>query len=1224
MTNVNSYPLSQIILTCFCKILAFDAGIDYGNSFEDFLDNPYTSNRKIILYLSHHNVFSCVAYAKDTKHGQGEEFRGDLLQNESFNDDDDEDIPRPDQGCYIVEESRGLELQEQIKKTGMSKLPSRNIDNESDIFDFLFFDEMRPDELLESLECQILTISEAASVYLRIGKLFNFVCRKLDTLLDAIDIVTESDKLDEANSFLDLFHRCVSAVRYTNFSNVCLMPEFRMELDVTSAFLNKLLIVVSNHLDQLPANSDKLFLSLIAFIMHPPDPYVIQLERVPELVLEHMVQSLPSGPNRNYFKFLSVMFLSSPPNLVPQYVNKIILPLKSVVEVSLQQTSPKDKFAEEEKMQTIMNPLDNESFQADDEMLFQVFRFFIIAVNNDLVRKQFIKQNLHVALYGLLRNNNPVFGKAPTKASVRVMKLITTLLSNLTTDLESDQLKKFQERIYDDICTCIEKMQTDFILSCIVPILAGASFKPAALCLHLEDELETSLNKYRSKGSLAGADNTKLLRDDKALNSEALTNQERSYLLQNIQKLSLDPKGNKKGSEIKISACEWRRSFKVDFSTQYPMNTKPLHEDLQKSDGVLLIFQCLVNDEICKIGAFCSEKFVKLYPWDNTYNYNYGGNNNKAAFVSPENFLFYYSQHTKLHFKTAEQSASEDQPQETEIDLNIDNLFNEPVPTTQKPHATASKPTAGKIILSPASLITAKSLPTANTNTFTTYPTIHEKTDPKKKVFVDFSDNKITLTFNGINLIEYFPINPDNNKVAANLQGMVSEEEKRGQNVHPPQYDPDSFSFIQSMECWVLSYPKDPKLASGEELIMDLHSISKGALIEHLSYLRSDPVTLAPRDFTIDQIFSVLFRGYEKTFAEKITCKIVPQEQIDLSHQAQKLIDMYQGSQQNILDLFLSTKEGVKLLKEKLNLNEAVLNEKFIALSKKDSKIIRELLAPERLAAIVKKTKLIAAMNNKQFLTDYLDFSQQIDIFMKIEKYHDALVENEYFFYTLVHMIDTFIKNDIYNYKTSCVYLKLQQRLYGTLVRIIKAKGSHDHLSNVNVTELIHLLLQKITEMYKLMDSGNLSMVDPQDQHSGKIGDGLLPDQQNDYFYTGWNSLSGSKNDKAGEENVATKKKARELEQMLSKKILKHVMSILAALFERGLSLQAKKEVAAKNRQFKLIVPISKFIGDLEIDNLTTLQSPFYKQLTGKLSFLLKELRMNFLLIHRSIEDVVG
>ena len=46
----------------------------------------------------------------------------------------------------------------------------------------------------------------------------------------------------------------------------------------------------------------------------------------------------------------------------------------------------------------------------------------------------------------------------------------------------------------------------------------------------------------------------------------------------------------------------------------------------------------------------------------------------------------------------------------------------------------------------------------------------------KKKVFIDFSDNKIIINIEGIPVVEYYPHSPDSNKLNINLSTMITQE----------------------------------------------------------------------------------------------------------------------------------------------------------------------------------------------------------------------------------------------------------------------------------------------------------------------------------------------------------------------------------------------------------------------------------------------------------------
>lgn len=1059
-----------------------------------------------------------------------------------------------------------MTLQEHFNKpSGMSNLPRKNIDNESDIFDFLLFDQMPQEELLSNLEGLILSIAESATVYLRIGKLFNFISRKLDLLLTSNNILDEEAQLNELLPFMDLFKRCTNAVRFTSFSEICLMPDFRMQLDINKILFDKLLRLVTTQLEQLPPEAEKHFISFILFVTHTPDPYTTPIEKPAEYILNNFAQNLFSYPNKSFFKFLSLMFLVSPTELVPRYIELVILPLNEIMLTSLKSRKADKKVPEESKLELI----EGFELEEEDEMDYQILRFLLISLHNQKVTKHLVEMGLQDTLYGILRTTCKAFSKDPIKLTPRVTKMASNIVANLLTELDESQLSTFKEIIYGDICTSIEEQKINFVLTIVMPILAGVRHKVTPLCLHLDDEIESSLNQYRSKIS-AYLSPEKQKGDNKGFNSEAFSNQEKTHLMQSIQQLALTPLSSKLRVRLTVSRCEWKRLFKVDYATQFPFNSAQLHDDVTKHDGLLVVFHCLVNDEICKLGAFCAEPLTRLNP-----SVGYGTNTQKVGYASPESFVFHYSQTHKTHYLSELSS------------LNDPVLLNNPISGGD---VGAGAGAGGHHLKNPLQKpLFGKKEPHKHHGK--KHLNVMPISKNSGKVFVDFSDNKIAITLNGTVLVEYIPSNPDNSKVTPNFKGMLSEEEKKGQKVYIPFYDPSGFSCVQGVEFWALTYPKDQKQMSDDDIFADFNAIPIKLLSEYFGYARDQQITFAPRDLTLGQVISLFSKPHEKDMVSKINCRLVHQENIEPVHQTQKVLDMYQGSTQGVLDLFLSSQQGINWLKERFANRDERFYERLLNFSKSESKMIQSLLAPERLAEILQKTKILAGQKNKTFLTDFNAFYSQVQLFLQIGSYHVTLVENDMLFYTILQLLGYILKNDVLSYRSSCIGLKLDHLLYHALHKVLKSKGSSENLSKVNMTELIHLLLNKIAEANKTIDS---SIMHDSKAHNegGKIGNSLAQPNfgQLPSFIGALGSWAQSINKKL--EDSPLRKRAVAMEKELSKKTFQNLLSCAGYLFNKNLSTQARKETAAKIKQLKLIAPISKFVGDLDES-----QNVFHKEM---------------------------
>lgn len=1007
----------------------------------------------------------------------------------------------------------------------MSQFPSKNIDNESDFFDFLLFDQnMNSSELLENIESMILSLNETSTVHLRIGKLFNSICKKLSFLFETQTILTDVDQLNEIKSFLELFDRCLNAVRFSTFSAVCIMPDYRMQLDINRKLFINILELVTNSLNLLPENLDKLMIRMVLFVLNTPEPYITPIEKGPEVIFNYLLENLYNSPNKNYFKFLTIAFWTAPPRLVNRYLEEVISNLKAIIETTLQINAEVSNNHKDDKL--IIED-QGENSNAEEDTNYEILRFLLVAISNEKVKKQMIIESFHQSLYDLLRSTCPSFGTKSIKLPPRISKLITSMLNSLLPGLSSAQLTDFKDMLYHDICISLDEKQTGFIMSCLVPLLSTALYSFVPVCIHFDHEIENSLNDYKSKSSKPQNNNQSAIEHEKkgALNSQILTPQEKESLLKNIQKISFS---SIEGSfDVDINACEWHCSFKVDLNTLYPFDTKNIHQDLQKSNGVFLVFQCLLNNEICKVGAFCFDNFIKPSANLNALLKGDVGTSNKVSFNSPKSFIMCYSNFERYH------------------------LISQ--------HDKKGKKSA------------------------------QSKKHQPSNVFVHFTDNKITLNYDGSPVLEYFPVNPDNNKVSSNLIHGVFEEKK----IDDP-YNMDSadeFSFIQNMECWVLNLPKNLKQSSGDEAITSLRLLPVNIVQENLSYVRSNPIILVPSEFTVDQMLSQVIKGYNSTIAYPTTCRILPQEYIEPTYQIQKLLDLYQGKEQNVLDIFLSSERGVKWFKDNL-IDENQLFEKFRTRARKNSDLIRQIFSPEKLQVVIRKITIMSCKNNKQFLTDYTIFITELETFLTIGMYHQLLIENEMFFFTLLQILDVSLKNAINTYNNKHMFLKLEQILYKTLSKTFKMENSKNLFSETKLPNLIKILLEKITQF----ENANLEHIIGTD-----LVDDNPPQDMIGTFLISHQPL-GLKipQQKEPKENEILKRQSEELKQTLTRKILKYVIYCTSILFDWGLPADVKKDAAAKIKQFDLISPISKIIADVAYDNHKPLQSSFYKKLISK------------------------
>ena len=1100
----------------------------------------------------------------------------------------------------VLLESKHLQeefaLQDHFKSSDMSNLPAKSINDEQDIFDFLLFEQDTPlDQLLTDLENMILSMNESPFVYLRIGKLFNFCCRKIELLFDKSDIFSDGQQLNELRDYLELFHRCIDAVKYTQFSAICLMPEYRMQLDINKKLFDKLLKLITTTLDQMPDDLDKQLIRFMLFIMNTPDPYTTPLTKPAEDIFNYIQENLYDNPNHNFFRFLTIAFWAAPPRMTSRYIEEIIAVLKPIVESSLQMNMVSAKQVAQELI-----PINDDEREgnAEDETNYQILKFLLIAMNNEKVRKLLLSEDFHKHLFEILKDSSPkAYSLTIIKLSPRISKIIVSILSNLIPDLGPKQLENFREALFWDICMCIEAQEIDFIVRALVPLMACASYKSSPVFIHLDEDMEVSLDKHRSKKKPLAIKASKLegQQSNMELVSDILSNQESTSLLQSIQRMSLhDEKSNKDGnSHEPLSSAQWKQNFKVNFLTQYPSQTKPLHEAVQQTDGVLFIFECLVNDEVCKIGAFCAEPMTNPDGQSN-HNYNHQSTSSKLCFATQKNFLFYYSASKKLHFCSDTDSKQVEGHtkrlhqylHKTEYETQFSEQFDWFSPSLSKQLGAGLSGTLAEQSKQPSAILSGFLDSTKKVHSSTGKSKLDKmKEQQLGKPFMLYNDTKITIMYKHTPVLEYYPNYPDRNKIFLDLSKMVSEEEKKGYIPSHPVHNPDGCSFIQSMECWLLKLPKIQHQSTGAEALLDVRSLSRNIVEEHFSYFRNQPVTLAPPNLTIEQLLSVLLTDCSKATLEKIYCKILPQEPIEKIFRVQRVLEMFKGKQSNVLDLFISSSEGSEWLSKLLNNQKDKVYKKLEKISKKQAGLMSGILEPTKLQQIIKKIAIIASKNNKEFLTDYTTFMTEVEVFLQMTEYHQALVENEMFFIMLLQIMSLSIKNDIRTYKNELMFMKLEKVLFETLNSVFKKESGDKLLEQVKVVDLIHILLTKMCKMHQTVDSRDGFVQASGVEYLSKSNTSIMKS-----FHTTEHKkklLKDAQDNERSQYNIT--------QNLIAKKILKHVVFCSTAVFSQKLSTELKKEAVIKIKQFKIIEALSAILGEYFGDQ--RLQDDVYKQL---------------------------
>lgn len=795
------------------------------------------------------------------------------------------------------------DLKVTIQQPLTAKLSTKEVNSLPDLFDFLLLPnqhEMKLEEIIQGLENIIFSKDEAAFAYLRIGKIFNHVTAILEEIVHKSDLTENTDKLYELKAFLDLFLRSFDSIRYTSSGRSLSHADSQLKLHFTETLFTQVLKVATSKLHLLLENTDTLLIRFLLFVLESPEPYITNVQGSYKILTNFLSEGIKEQPNKNFFKILALAIVAVPPTLAPAYLENVIVPLKKAIEASLKKSVVKeDQIDFEEKVHVSKLGGDLE-----EETNFQTLNIILTALNNKTFRNAYVELGIHFSFYEILRSTSSIFEKTPLKLSTRNTRAIINIISNLLPVLDEKQFGQMRDALFGDISKCIEEKQIEFVLQNLVPLLVSINYSGVPVCFHLDENPEKTINRFRSRNPAACSSDA----EEHLLSSEILSTEERALLLQNIQRLAIGPKSDAQLKNLNLDNYEWKRSFKIDYHTRYALNTAKIHQDIQHNEGVLFVFQCLLGDEVFKLGVFSGEKLSMANLEDIILAHQYRNSESKLAFANSQNFAFLYTPTQKLHF-----------------------LSNQK-PEGQKPSEGASQPTNAK----------------------------------DQPVFIEFCDSKIIAYIAGSSIIEYHPIRPEHNKVTINPNKLHSLESQLGQKVKEFKGDTKGFNFIQSVECWTLNLPEGNKTTATEDAVTNFKYISTKALEESTEYLRSKGTVLVPGDLSVEQLFALIFKDYSTELAPHISCRILPNEQVDLGIHVDKLLELYEGRTHNVLDLFVSSTEaGEKLRNLFLGRSNKVYQRFSKFVSAKHDSLICSMLTVEKIEEMMKKIAILAEKNKQ-------------------------------------------------------------------------------------------------------------------------------------------------------------------------------------------------------------------------------------------------------------------
>jgi len=103
---------------------------------------------------------------------------------------------------------------------------------------------MKADELLKNVENMILNKEESGAIYLRLGKLFNYIVKR-EVFVNMKDPQSSTVALEELTPFIKLLINGYHAVRFTQFSFFCIKPSSKYKLKINNQFFNNLIFLLS-------------------------------------------------------------------------------------------------------------------------------------------------------------------------------------------------------------------------------------------------------------------------------------------------------------------------------------------------------------------------------------------------------------------------------------------------------------------------------------------------------------------------------------------------------------------------------------------------------------------------------------------------------------------------------------------------------------------------------------------------------------------------------------------------------------------------------------------------------------------------------------------------------------------------------------------------------------------------------------------------------------------
>ena len=988
------------------------------------------------------------------------------------------------------------------------------LDPEDDIIDYLLSDisEIKADELLKNVETMILNKEESASIYPRIAKLFNYISRRLEVLVGLKDSQLLQESFDEIAPFIKLLINSHAAVRYTQFSFFCLKPPHKLRLKSTQSLFNNLLYFLSKRSHEFP-QLEKALTQFLEFAICPSDCFALSISKPADSIVNYLVANIYESPKKSFFRFLGLTFFFLPHKTISRFCEELLLPSKVMLESALQlDLSPQKK----EKMMII-----EDISLEEEELNYEILKFLVICGFNQKSRKILISEKTHSTLYLQLRNTYDIFTPKKLRISHKNSALILQLIDNLLTELDDFELSEFAEMVYNDITFSVDKNELKFISNVISPLISAPIFNFIPICLHFDDDIDNIIQGLKSRKSDIVV--TKNPLNEKAFASQMLTSSERDLLLTKIQKISLSNKGNKKSNPPMIANYEWKRILEINFEKPFGGDPSTITKELSNADGIIFIFQCLIGEEIAKIGVYSNSKMIK--------NQGAGLKVNQED----ENFLFYYSNFYKLHF-----------------------LSNE-----------ASKNVAFDQAMSGNYMFGQNQGDSSNSGSI-----FNALKGKDKKPCLEYSDNFINVYYGDKKVISYIPQSPDTSILQFDISYMWSLEEKGGKGMKLLPLNPNTFCCIQSIEAWVgkSSNEKGQQNMPTQEIVLnELKDNVKYIYMDAFQVLREGkPVFLAPKNMTIGEFLATLFKSGEILVPE-FTLRCLEQEKVDITFSVDKLAALLEsGDNPQILDLFIYSPLGAQELKKALLPHDEIYETIFDHLGRGNERFAKHLMTSDRLQQFFRKVSLSVIKNNSEFLETYTILAEEIEVFSTIKTYGKYLTEGGDFFNYLFQLLNSSHKRQ----KNKTLILKLSQVMYRALGEVFKASDL-SFLVDFNLPDFVHILLKKIEFLDREMESAPKSENDENPFVAGN-DQSKKSNVVSGLFMPYLNPVLNPESKK--EENYKLQEQFY-LQEKLMNEIMNNVFLCLTKLMENQMPDDFYEQCAEKIKTFKFVKVISKMLN---------------------------------------------